>query len=147
MNLWKQLIKDDNNDFYIILEDDIKLVENFNEKLKICCEEFVNNNMELLFIGSYFINKKKNEDINNLQFIYTNKLTETQCNFGYILSKTAAIKNIKYIKENGIKYAIDVPIIYSFLTSVNFINEHLVYHDFSFSNSDIQRHTHYFNFD
>ena len=32
MNLWKQLIEDETTDYYIIIEDDVVLADNFSEK-------------------------------------------------------------------------------------------------------------------
>ena len=33
MNLWKQLVEDETTDYYIIIEDDVTLADNFSEKL------------------------------------------------------------------------------------------------------------------
>ena len=145
MNLWKQLVNDPNNDAYIILEDNAELTENINKKLKICYEEFLNNNMEILYLGSNSYTKR-NTDINNLQFISRKQIT-TDGTYAYMISKIGAFKILNYIKNNGIKTAIDGPHFYNQLTSVNYTNESIIGLYFTFADSDIQRHTHFFNFD
>jgi GR25 family glycosyltransferase involved in LPS biosynthesis len=145
MNLWKKLVSDPINDVYIILEDDAELTENFNKKLKICYEEFLNNNMEILYLGSNSYTKR-NTDINNLQFI-SRKQISTEGTYAYMISKMGAFKILNYIKNNGIKTAIDGPQFYNQLISVNYTNESIIGSYFTFADSDIQRHTHKFSFD
>jgi len=145
MNLWKKLVSDPINNVYIILEDDAELTENFNKKLKICYEEFNNNNMEILYLGSHSY-PKRNTDINNLQFI-SRKQISAEGTFAYMISKMGAFKILNYIKNNGIKTAIDGSQFYNQLISVNYTNESIIGTYFTFADSDVQRHTHRFSFE
>jgi GR25 family glycosyltransferase involved in LPS biosynthesis len=146
-NLWRKLLEDKNNDFYIIFEDDAELTENFIKKLDMCCEEFINNKMEILYLGAHSY-KKRNIDINNLEIIYKNYQTGEDGNglWAYIISKHAALKIINYIDKNGIKYAIDSSYYINNLSSINYLNETIVGTYFSFADSDIQKHNERFSF-
>jgi len=147
MNLWKKLLEDKNNDFYIIFEDDAELTENFKKKLDMCCDEFIRNNMEILYLGAHsYI--KRNTDINNLEIIYKDYQTEADGNglWAYIISKQAAFKIINYINKNGIKHAIDSRNYINNLSSINYLNETIVGTYFSFADSDIQKHNERFSF-
>jgi hypothetical protein len=146
LNLWKQLVKDDANDFYIVLEDDSELTQNFNQKLKHSCEEFINNKLEILYLGSHSY-PTRNTDINNLSFVYNKCETHPEGTWAYIISKQAAIKILNYINKNGIKFGIDGIVFYNELSLINYTNESIVGTFFTFADSDVQRHTHRFNFD
>ena len=51
MKLWKQLINDKNNDFYIIFEDDLTLLPNFKEKLYDAINTLVTNKLDYLILA------------------------------------------------------------------------------------------------
>jgi GR25 family glycosyltransferase involved in LPS biosynthesis len=113
LNLWQQLLQDSENDYYIILEDDIVLTENFKEKMLLLESKGAFNKCEVLFLGySMFSNDRESSKHvylnNNSPFIsklnidyYIGGL------FMYSISKQGAIKYIKYINNNGIKHGID----------------------------------------
>lgn len=125
--LWQNLIDDPDNNYYIIYEDDIVFANDFAEKLKLCCEYFVKYQIEYLFIGALFINEK-NTHIKDLQFIIGKNLNFGGT-YGYIISKGAAKKVIDYIELNGIRHAIDNPMIYKSLNSMYHLNQWIVYSD------------------
>jgi GR25 family glycosyltransferase involved in LPS biosynthesis len=114
--IWKELIKDNNNDFYVILEDDIELCNNFSQQLKKIQCDLKSKDMVLL---GYHMHEQKREqhreynDSNIDLFIQKlNKELYIGGFFMYSINKSGARKMIKYIEENGVKYPID-NIIYS----------------------------------
>lgn len=146
--LLQQLVDDPDNNYYVIIEDDVVFADDFAEKIKLCCLHFVKHQIEYLFIGALFINKK-NTQINDLQFILGKNL-HFGGTYAYIVSKNAAKKIINYIELNGIRHAIDNPMIYKSLNSIYHLNEWIVYSDsFQLHNNldtDIQTDTDRFDF-
>lgn len=108
-NLWKKLLEDNDNDFYLILEDDFQLVNNFKEKLELLNSEFINK--DLLFLGYSMFDKNRNQDTyNQVEEIKVEKLNKNLYiggTFSYSINKTGASKMIDYINLNGIKHGID----------------------------------------
>ena len=111
-NLWKKLIEDKSNDFYLIMEDDFTLCNNFKEKMK--CMEFVMKEKEVVFLGYHMFNKNR-EKFKEIYDIENNNITITKLDknlyiggyYCYSISKNGAIKMINYINNNGIKHGID----------------------------------------
>jgi GR25 family glycosyltransferase involved in LPS biosynthesis/glycosyltransferase involved in cell wall biosynthesis len=146
--LWEQLINDPENNYYIILEDDVVFTNDFVEKLKLCCSYFVRYQIEYLMIGALFV-QTQNVDENNLQFV-RDKHQDFSGTYGYMISKNAALKMIQHIQLNGMRHAIDNPMIRISLASVYHLNQWIVYSD-SFQNhgnldTDIQTDTDRFDF-
>lgn len=112
-NIWLNLLAD-NNDYYIIFEDDISIkdndnfINNFNKT-----KEYVENNIDLdvIFLGFHKSNNNLDfdnildENINYISF--DNKLFNICGAFAYIITKNGAKKIIEYIHKNGIKHGID----------------------------------------
>jgi len=107
--LWNQLINDDNSEFYVILEDDIQLCENFKEKLEAACDMFRKQNIDHLSLGNYSTNSKFNEVCEKLEIIETDPYHTWNSSFSNIVSKNAAKKMIKHINSCSIKVATDNP--------------------------------------
>lgn len=106
-NLWKQLIEDKENSYYIIMEDDIlSTSEDFGEKMKRDYREY-----EVLFFGySMFSKHRKSLKIYNEGKHGIHPLNKTLYIggfFGYSINKMGAYKLLEYIKVNGIKHGID----------------------------------------
>ena len=147
--LWHKLLNDVENDYYVILEDDVSVVEHFNRKLQKCIDIVTENNIEYALIGG---NHMLNEctDINNINF---NKIIDPICHgtHGYIISKSACYKLIKHIQTNGIKYAIDYSPIYTDCLDMYKINNYLVtsktYQLDNNMDTDIQLDYDHFDFD
>jgi GR25 family glycosyltransferase involved in LPS biosynthesis len=111
LNMWKKLINDNDNEAYIILEDDIEIVDNFNY-FNIQLNNIINNNIEdeidIIFIGYFKLNKKINKvSLYDLQL----KINQLNMNnfkiggsFGYVITKKAAQF---LINNNNIKKGID----------------------------------------
>ena len=108
-NLWKRLIND-TVDYYVIMEDDFELCENFQEKMnKINLEDY-----ELIFFGYHMFENERDKvrSIYNVESEHTTieKLNNnlyiggTHC---YSINRQGAIKILEYISMNGIKHAID----------------------------------------
>ena len=106
MKLWKQLINDKNNDFYIIFEDDLTLLPNFKENLYDAINTLVTNKLDYLIIaergnkyGPDIQNKSNKYFLNNHNFDYVS--------FAYIISKHACAKIIEFNNKCSIKCSID----------------------------------------
>ena len=56
-NLWKQLLNDNENEYYVILEDDITFCDNFKSKYDSLKEYFIKEDME--FLGYSMIEKER----------------------------------------------------------------------------------------
>jgi FkbM family methyltransferase len=148
-NLWHKLLNDKNNNYYVIFEDDISIVDNFNEKLQKCFDIINKNDIEYALIGSNYIH---NECSNNTIISFHKEIVAT-CNgtYGYIISKSGCYKLINSIKTNGIKYAIDDTEIYRNCLDMYKINNALVtskaYHIHNNMDTNIQLDYDHFNFD
>ena len=112
INLWKQLLKDNENNFYLIMEDDVELVSDFKEniyKLKP-----VMNTKELLFLGysMFSSDRKKYETIysaqtKNVKVLTLNKDIFTGGTFCYSINKKGAKHLLDHIDKHGAKNGID----------------------------------------
>ena len=103
-NIWIDLIKDKENNYYVIFEDDILLREEFNENFNKSIK-FVNKNIEntdFLFMGYHRFNNEN--DFSIINFNNNNYIGGT---FSYIITKKGAYKMLDYISNNGIKHGID----------------------------------------
>lgn len=111
-NLWKDLLKDEDNNYYIIMEDDINFCNNFTKKLKKIKDEI--EEKEFLFFGYSMFDKERNE-IKKYNEVETDDIKIENLNrhiyiggyFTYSINKIGAKKMIDYIKNNGIKHGID----------------------------------------
>lgn len=147
-NIWKKLMVDEKCDYYVVLEDDVSLVENFEIKLMDYIAK-INNNMDFVFIGMTVM-KEDYEKTRNI-YKYDNSYTLHPLDislfaggaFGYILTKKGAKKLIDYIDFNGIKMAIDYLV---FRSGINMYESHphliftdAVQHSDHYVDSNIQR--------
>jgi GR25 family glycosyltransferase involved in LPS biosynthesis len=149
IQLWNELINDKTNNYYVILEDDIMLCDNFNIYLDIVCKLFVEQKLEHLSLGEYRSNKSFPEPKSKIKVYSKDLYEEGHITFAYIISKTAAEKTINYINSCSIKCAIDNPQAFGYILTYSSLNYKLVNceidNDFG---SDIQLNetTNYFNF-
>lgn len=109
INLWNRLINDLNNDYYIILEDDIELINGFREKLKIHCKIFEEMGLEHLSLGVYDCNEEEKQKTDDITIFEKDAYKIWNISFSYIISKKAAKKIISFINKCSIKCAIDNP--------------------------------------
>ena len=121
---WNNLINDNKNSYYVILEDDIKLTSNFNILLDKCISIIKSQNIEYALIGGNQIKEEFGSDDN----IVFSKITEPICSgaYGYIISKKACIKLVNYLNKNGINRAIDHSDLYTTCLDMYRINKYLV---------------------
>lgn len=114
-NLWLKLIQDTTCDYYLIMEDDFQVHQNFKK-----CIYYIDKEMkhkEIIFMGYHMFSNNREkvkhiydiniEDVSSLSIKKLNKelfIGGTHC---YSINKLGAIKLINYINENGIKHGID----------------------------------------
>ena len=156
--LWKQLINDNYNDFYVILEDDVKLLPNFKDNLNIAVNKFIHSNyLHALIGGNNIYDDEADLHFKDNGYYKDNKLIKfkTEGTWGYILHKNGAKILINYINNNSIKYAIDHPDIFIKNTNPKFLNKNIITTNSVQRNnnnnnnnidSDIQRNTDSFEF-
>lgn len=111
-NLWKELLEDDDYNYYIIMEDDIQFCNDFKKKLDKIKNQI--EEKEFLFFGYSMFDyerqeiKKYNEtDTMNIEIQNLNRHIYIGGYFTYSINKIGAKKLIHYIKNNGIKHGID----------------------------------------
>ena len=112
-NLWKQLLDDKNNEYYLIMEDDFSLCADFKNKIDSLNSEFISK--ECLFLG-YHMFEKNRITVKNIYDDYSSETIQVKPldknlyiggYFAYSINKNGAKKLIDYIKINGIKHGID----------------------------------------
>lgn len=112
-NIWKKLSMDPQCDFYLVLEDDIKLCSNFKENLDHLLNGFNLITMPILLIGMHIpLNRyASTRDTYALDNTYTihplNRSLYAGGAFGYIITKWAVHKLMGHIQTDGVKMAID----------------------------------------
>jgi len=117
--LWLELLKDEKNDYYLIMEDDFTLCDDFKNKLNklnklLTDDDKALNHIDFLFLGYHMFNKdrQKYKDIYDVE-LPTTKIDKLNKNlyiggfFSYIITKSGANKIIDYIVKNGIIRGID----------------------------------------
>jgi GR25 family glycosyltransferase involved in LPS biosynthesis len=109
INLWKQLLIDENNEHYIIMEDDFTLTSNFKNNLEKLKEDF--SNKELIFLGYHMAEVERNKcNMNDEKIIKVDPFISQLFiggTFAYSINKKGAKKILDYILENGCKHGID----------------------------------------
>jgi FkbM family methyltransferase len=111
LKLWYELINDENNDYYVILEDDIELYDDFKNKLKEHCILFQQYGAEHLSLGVCCNSEQEQRKISteNVTIFRKNVYKYWNIAFAYIISKKAAQKIIDFVNICSIKCAIDNP--------------------------------------
>ncbi len=124
--LWNELINNKQNDFYIILEDDVNICDNFKDHLDKVCNLFIEQKLEYLALGEYHSNKQFPSDNNVIEIYSKDIYNECNTNFAYIISKDAAKKILKFINNCSLKCAIDNPQAYGYILKYHTLNFKLV---------------------
>lgn len=108
--LWEQLLVDPVHDYYVIMEDDITLCDNFKEKLFAVLTQ-LEKNTDILFLGYHMFSHLRKEVYDSVTDVSVFHPFQNDLyiggTFSYIIHKTGAQKCIDYIKTNGIRYGID----------------------------------------
>lgn len=110
--LWRQLVKDNKYDKYLIFEDDINLIPSFNADCKKAISKL--EAYDVLYLGhsvhKYKMDRYKNQlkDLVDIKIIKHDVALTVGGTFAYVITKAGACKFVKYIEKNGIKDPIDV---------------------------------------
>jgi len=126
ISIWKNLVNDTENEYYIIFEDDVRLCPGFKDKIEVACKEFDDKKMGMLFIGGFTI-EHESKEIHDLTFI-KKQMTHNEGCHGYILRKSSANAILRYLETNGVLWAIDKLHIYNHnISDIYYVNQYLVY--------------------
>lgn len=111
-NVWKKLSMDPQCDYYLVLEDDVKLVDGFKEKLD-CLLGRHNIHVPILLIGmtiplTQYAATRDTYALDNTCTIHPlDRSLYAGGAFGYIITKGAVNKLLAHIQSDGVKMAID----------------------------------------
>lgn len=106
--IWQQLATDVSCGYYVVLEDDITVSDDFSERLNESIQRVRTEHLDLLFIGHTMWNQSDRFVVGETgKWAPLNKDKYVGGTFGYIISKSGANAYLKYIKENGIRHGID----------------------------------------
>ena len=110
-NLWKSLLAS-NDDYYVILEDDVSVTPKFKEKFKSLNEAF--RKVDYLFLGysMFSANRESTAEMyvkesSSLAIETLDKELYIGGFFAYSINRNGAKIMIDYIEKNGIKHGID----------------------------------------
>jgi len=112
-NLWKQLLNDPTNNYYLIMEDDFTVSTFAKEKIELLKKNNVFLEHDILFLGYHTFEKdrkKLNDEYNDIKQVKLFHLkTEIYVGglFAYSINKRGAQKLVEFIEKNGIKCGID----------------------------------------
>ena len=106
IGLWQQLCRDANNEYYVIVEDDITMCDDFGSKLEITRALFEKNNCEFAYIGRQKLHICS-FDKNTLSIDAFKPELSAYGTCGYIISKIGCKKLLRYIYTHRVKRAID----------------------------------------
>ena len=96
INIYKKLITENDNMKYLVLEDDALLIKDIEVLLEIL--KNIPNNLDYSSLAnSLAYNFEKNNKINN--YFYNIKKNYFNCTLSYIITKSGALKIIKYINN------------------------------------------------
>jgi GR25 family glycosyltransferase involved in LPS biosynthesis len=113
LKMWRELLADKNNNYYVIFEDDFSLAAGFKEQFDKLTNAF--SEKEVIFIGYHmFANKRAkvkdiyaNETGAECKVVPLNKDLYIGGTFAYSINKIGAKKLVDYIETKGIKHGID----------------------------------------
>ena len=112
--LWQQLLKDENTDGYLILEDDIELGSNFTERLELVRNQ-LNSSVywDVVYIGYHMHqvvldgcrHEYRNDKNPELKLLDRSKYIGGT--IGYFINRVGAKKILDYIKVHSVNHGID----------------------------------------
>jgi GR25 family glycosyltransferase involved in LPS biosynthesis len=110
--LWEQLINDPIHDYYLVMEDDITLCDQFKAKLDAVLQ--TETKQDILFLGYHMFSSRRKEVEDTYDTVTESSTLHPFQNdlyiggfFSYIIHKSGAQKCLNYIKTNGIRHGID----------------------------------------
>jgi len=113
-DLWKRLLADDKNEYYVIMEDDFSPCSHFKQKFMSLLPVF--KEKEMLFMGYHMFEKNRSQvsDIyvddpssEIIKVLPLNKKLYIGGTFMYSINKKGAQICVDYIQRYGIKHGID----------------------------------------
>ena len=124
---------DNDNDYYVILEDDIELLNGFKENLNQITNEFIKQNIEHLSLAISLSNNETDFGFNlnngeKILFFEKDVYKLWNVGFAYIISKSACQKILNFINKCSIKCAIDNPQSYGEVIKYHHSNKFIVKH-------------------
>ena len=149
-----ELVKSDKYDKFIIMEDDITFVPNFNDKLTHVMNNSKKIEWDIIYLGHSLREEFKTDDCFDKEKLPVLEKWNTNLSlrksmggfFGYIINKQGASKILKYIEDNGMTNGIDTvqqKAIDLYGINTYYCYPHLIYTDCVMPgnnvNSDIQR--------
>ena len=144
IQLWQELLNS-KDDYMVILEDDIDIVDDFESKLNLTLHQmFQHPYIDLNFLG-YFYWKGKPEKSNSYPGMKLINIPDYMGGFyGYVISKPAAMKLLHIAKFKGIQNGIDRFAHINFNKMVvSYCEPHIIHSEYAVSenskDSDIQR--------
>lgn len=115
INLWKKLIKDPENDSYLIFEDDVEFTDNYVWKFQSLMQKIIFD-WDFLFLGHlmcYEHQTIQREEINQLpnwvsmvEYSVPKRISYVGT-ASYLISKRGAQKLLSHIEKNGVGHGID----------------------------------------
>lgn len=115
IKLWIELLNDDKNDIYFILEDDVTFVQDFEQKMKHAINDLVKNEWDIFYLGHHVWENQRNENLYNKTLYPTiQKMNRMESllksmggTFAYMITKKGAEKLLEFINSNGMTNGID----------------------------------------
>jgi GR25 family glycosyltransferase involved in LPS biosynthesis len=112
--LWCQLLNDSDNEYYIIMEDDFTLCNNFKQHLETLQTNNEFSKRDVLFLGYHMFQKNRqthfqlyNTESNSVNVEPLDRKLYIGGTFSYSINKNGAKILMDYIEKNGIKHGID----------------------------------------
>jgi GR25 family glycosyltransferase involved in LPS biosynthesis len=141
IELWKELSKSD-EDYYIIMEDDIEFADNFESKLNLVLHSLTNNPyVDISFLGYFYWNGKpeKRDEYPIVKMIEIPKYMGGT--IGYIISKAGACKLLNIVKYKGVQNGIDrfMHIHFNKMIVTN-CEPHIIFSDYATNNNTNMQH-------
>jgi len=113
-NLWNKLLSDNNNEYYVIFEDDITLASDFKAKYEAIKKSGAFSKFDYLHLGYHMFstNRESTKDVyvtgnGGLAVSDNQKDLNLGGTFAYSINKKGARILVDYIAKNGIKHGID----------------------------------------
>ena len=157
--LWLNLLKEKETDYYVIFEDDIQLNNNFINGWNFIKTYINPNEHDVLYMGyhkavgyDYYNIDQNNQYDANFIFQHINRQIYVGGFFSYIITKNGALKMLKFIENKGIIHGIDYLMNINNNLNIQEIIPNIVISDWvKYQNdsvdSDIQKDNIGFNFD
>lgn len=146
--VWNNLVTDPDNDYYIILEDDIRLCQNFKENLNKIIEKLpIDTNILTIGMTIEMENFDKTrsiyrDDVSYMVYPFNTNMFAGGF-FGYIISKKCAKILTDHIKNHGIMMTIDyLPYrlkLFNYESHPHLVFTNAVQHSIVYVDSDIQK--------